>query len=171
MSPKVQLLIYIDGQEDQWHDWLREMDLSAYSAIDVIYHKIDTSFLTRFSFLMAKPTYFVHLHEGTIEEALNYLVRKDCEYYMVVSEPNEDFPCNIPVVLKYGLFMIMDFNSSLLLISTRMHEMLGGWGEQGLPEKIDIFVANGDIKDAVYESVASYAGSTNSESISSNSSL
>lgn len=159
---KTQLLLIMEADFVAWKDWLGLAKLDDYSVIDILFFGDNESMMPFYSKFLTKPNYFLHQCLSPLAEQLNYLIRDDCDYYVVNTNPGT-LPVDLPGVLSQwisaGNHIIMarateGYNN--LVVYTYMSKMLDHFGAQSVQTKIQIHAANYQREDLVYGSISEF---------------
>ena len=165
LFPKLQLIVLIDEVNKAWIDFFANTDLSKYSAVDVLIFQPENTIIKSIGNFLTYGNIFIHAcmpveHSlcSIKEHHINNFVRKDCQFYLLVDDPNnsyvEEWPNKLdnylndkckPLALAGDLTHTGDtlpYNNKI--VYTPMHFMLGGYGSQSIDTKIGIHAVNHD---------------------------
>lgn len=163
LYPKIQLVVLVDKLSSSWNDFFGKTDFSKYSAVDVLAFPPELEFVRDISNFTSLGNVFLHAClpvENTLctskEHHINKFVREDCQFYLLVDDPTNNYIDQWPDKLDnyinercQSLYMVYDedgwdnelrYNNRL--IYTPLHIMLGGYGSQSIDRKINIHTFN-----------------------------
>lgn len=160
LFPKVQLILIIDKITDNWIDYLRNVDLSLYNVVDVLVLTSEKEMVNKLGFLLHSKKFFLHAiaPDLPITHHINYRVRNDCLFYVVLNEIKDDL-YNLPTIIddhindecKTLAMINVDSDQNQMVVYTPIHFYLGGFGSQDLREKIRIDAINNDYQNAIFD--------------------
>lgn len=156
LYPKVQLFLIIHDLTSEWIDFFANTDLSKYTAVDICLFEPEMEYIRSVGYLLNYKNIFIHACGGERNWTINHFVRNDCQYYVIFTDPNEykisDLPdkldkyindqCKALVMIRPVADIVYGPGDNGLLVSTCMHNYVGGYGSQTVEEKIYIDCEN-----------------------------
>lgn len=157
---KIQLMVFVNDREEEWLNWLRNTNFDDVEVVDIISNRYGIGFAYKFREFLGYNKFNTHLFDGSTEEAINFFVRRQCDYYIVVTDVVNELAFDIQYLKnncdQHIIFMEgSDGYLNDLVVSVAEHIRVGGFGVQPLIEKISYDCANHDGREEIYESPTS----------------
>jgi hypothetical protein len=162
---KIQLLVVVekDNEVVPWNSWSSffEESFAPFDSIHILYEGSECNNFKQFHQLINRSNFFLHAYFGDLLSQINYLVRKDCDYYVILFTPSVEV-FNVPNRIKElsGQVALVDADY-LTVVFTDLHRRLDGFGLQTIMEKIQILCENKDARHLIYNSAEEFFNGSN----------
>lgn len=153
--PKIQLFLIINSLTNEWINFFAQTDLSKYNRVDVCLFLPEGDYVKSIGYLLNYNNIFIHTCLGELNWTINHFVVDDCQYYVQFDKPDvkiDDLPnkldyylndqCKSLVMIRPMADVVSGLADHGLLVSTYMHNYVGGYGSQSVEEKIYIDCVN-----------------------------